>query len=253
MEEIISFEVLPEKLRSKYLDDFYLEKLLIENVVVDLEAKEITGDVTVNTDVKGHSNNDFRWSSLTAYRAATQLALAYAGIYLKKDKDDIGEVFQTESSSVTRKPISDKKAQVNVSIKRVIEKNSHLIGDLEYQVNDSNFSGTIRFVVGFDNDIKLSKKEKKMINMWTFLDTAYHFTGIKKALGVRSMYDNVLKDVKLKTWRNIYSTISKNKIDKTIRLIKIRDENNGEIPTQYEQMCNLSICSRTRFKVAYKH
>jgi hypothetical protein len=163
------YDILPQEFRSNYLDSYFKEKLDIKEVYINLENRTITANVSVKLPFFKQIFNpsyksDYIWSSLTTYRAVSQIALAYLCFYTKKTKKQIGDIYQKSSSSITRKPLygtDNKEFEIKIEEinKKKIENKQLIFGKLKYRIINSYFSGEIDFLAGFKPN-QLSKIKK---------------------------------------------------------------------------------------------
>ena len=146
------YEILPEEIASEYLSHgFSEEKLTIKNVNFDLEARTAVADVDVSTDFENSYDaydNSFHWSAITAYRAVSQLAVGYICTELGKTKKQVGEIMQMSSNMNTTSPITQTKdVHVKVSFPKYIKREKRLLGELQFDVANRVFFGSMRFAI----------------------------------------------------------------------------------------------------------
>lgn len=156
---LYAFNELPDSITSEYLSTgFSTEKLRIKNVVLDLERRVATACVDVETDFAnsygGNKDNSYHWSVITAYRAVSQLAIAYICLQLGKPKKEIGEVMQISSSMATTAPITQTKdVPVKIEFPKYIKRGKRLLGEMNFDVANKTFYGSIRFAVDLEKQI----------------------------------------------------------------------------------------------------
>lgn len=254
------FNILPDEYRSDYLDSaFPYERLIIRDVMIDLTQKTVDGKVSVIID-RDLFGEKYSWPANTAYRAAVQLGLGYIGLYLDMTKEEVGEVFQTEHHSYSRKALYGEYDKLfHVRFEELHTRSEKTFGRMSYRIDDSSFSGEIRFAIGFR-----SKKDKAetipyysimeciMIDLFTPLDAFYNYS-VKVFFGLTSMYDKVIGKEKAETFGQIYSAISKAKKRKTRKLIRAYYANHGIMPEKYVKICKRSLCGMMRMYLAKNH
>lgn len=152
---------LPNDIKSDYLDwGFAQENMNIWSIVYDFENKTAKGSVDINSGFRNKyekNDNSWHWSSITAYRVVSQLAVGYICEELGKTKKEIGEIMQISSKMNTRWPIILKEeVPVNISFKKYFKRNEKLFSELEFDIYHNAFNGSMRFAV----DLRPKDKRK---------------------------------------------------------------------------------------------
>ncbi len=92
---------------------------------------------------------------------------------------------------------------------------------------------------------ELTLLEKVVVNIATPFDFLVEMSRLKDLFGkTRGEYSPYVEKFKA----IIYS-----KIDKTRKLIRIKNRYNGEIPERIEKICRKTLCGSIRLLIAYEH
>lgn len=159
MTKLVTFNELPDSITSEYINTgFSTEKLNIKNTRFDLENRIAKAKVDVLTDFVnsygGNKDNSYHWSAITAYRAVSQLAIAYICLQLGKPKIEVGEIMQISSSMATTAPITQtKNVPVKLEFPKYIERGKRLLGEMNFDIAGKTFYGSIRFAVDLNQQL----------------------------------------------------------------------------------------------------
>ncbi len=82
------------------------------------------------------------------------------------------------------------------------------------------------------------------------VDTFYHSSGLKRALGFKSMHDYALRKSGANSYDSIKKVILDKKYEKVHHLRALKLECGGDIPRRYKLVCYKSPCGRLRLRVA---
>ncbi|MBW2990609.1 hypothetical protein KY348_02800 [Candidatus Woesearchaeota archaeon] len=151
---------LPKEITSEYIDTgSSLEEIIFSRIRIDLEHECVQSFVDVRTDFEnsyeGDKDNSWHWSVITAYRAISQLAIAYICLELDKTKNEIGEIMQISSSITTKEPIKEKtNVPMYINFSKYIKRGNRLLGQLDFDVKGKSFYGNIRFAVDLPHQQK---------------------------------------------------------------------------------------------------